>query len=138
MNKAKRPCLQPGCPNLVESGYCDEHKRKEQERSKEESINNLRALDKKKEPREIKFYSSPAWRRTSRLYRLKHPLCERCEQRGYIKKSELVHHISELREIWRENGNPLHWRNLQALCRDCHMEDLRMKKYKKNKKQYKY
>ena len=27
-NRAKRPCLMQGCSNLVNSGYCDKHKRK--------------------------------------------------------------------------------------------------------------
>ena len=141
MNKALRPCRQPGCINLVPYGYCEEHKRIISKEEIEKSKQCLRNLDKKKDPKEIKFYTSRPWIKTSKLYRLKHPLCERCEDRGIIKSSNMVHHKTELREIWKMKGNPLSWRFLQALCNSCHMEDLREKKGKKEKreeKKYKY
>lgn len=138
MNKALRPCRQPGCINLVLWGYCDEHKPIIDKEEKVKAIGYLRTLDKKKDPKEIKFYTSRPWIKTSKLYRLKHPLCERCENRGLIKASEMVHHKTELREIWRIKGNPLSWRYLQALCNSCHLEDLREKKGKKEEKKYKY
>lgn len=139
MKRSLRPCRQPGCPNLVEYGYCPEHQIEVKKISKEQSVLCLRKLDKKKEQKEIDFYLSPPWRRTSRLYRLKHPLCERCESRGYYRKSELVHHKKELRDIWRDGGNPLKLEYLEGLCKLCHLEDLRKKKNKnKNNNQYKY
>lgn len=139
MNRSKRPCLQPGCPNLVTSGYCDDHKPMIQRETNKNSIDWLRSLDNKKTEKEIKFYNSPAWIATSKRYRKKYPFCERCLQRGFYKPSKLVHHKKGVREIWKDNGNPLSWSYLQALCTNCHMEDLRKRiNSNKNKKQYKY
>lgn len=132
MIKALRPCKQPGCPELVERGYCPEHQPIVTEMNKQENIQNIRALDRKKSKREVAFYNSPAWRKTSKLYRVKHPLCERCVSRGiYNQESELVHHKKELRDIWKDNGNPLRWSYLEGLCHNCHMEDFRAKRIRK-------
>ena len=76
------------------------------------------------------FYSSTAWVRSARGYRiLVGGLCERCKCRGLIVPAEEVHHKIHLTP---ENINrpeiALNWRNLIALCKDCHMEMHRKEK----------
>ena len=127
--KALKPCLFPNCPELVSSGYCQLHKQRRIESNKRENRTRFNELDRKKDSRTIKFYNSAAWRKVSRLYRKKHPLCERCQERGKIVASDLVHHQPELLTLWNNKLNPLSWRYLQALCNDCHLEDLRKKKH---------
>jgi 5-methylcytosine-specific restriction endonuclease McrA len=57
--------------------------------------------------------NSSRWKRTSRLYRSVHPVCELCRSR----LSEHVHHRVSLA---RDPKQAFHWRNLQALCLQCH------------------
>jgi len=67
------------------------------------------------------FYNSAAWKRCRELYLQQHPLCEDCLQRGEYRPAEHVHHI-----IWLDESNytdpeiSLNWRNLRAVCIDCH------------------
>ena len=76
------------------------------------------------------FYSSIAWRRCARGYRRSvGNLCERCKKNGLIVPAEEVHHKIH---ITPENINRpeivLNWRNLIALCKDCHMKEHRKEK----------
>ena len=118
-----RPCRQPGCPNLVEKGYCPEHKRKEQRNVRE----SFRRLDERKNPEAIAFYRSARWTKTSLRYRRKHPLCERCENRGLVVPSRITHHDPPLEELWRQGYTGYEEEFLEAVCWDCHQEELREK-----------
>lgn len=76
----------------------------------------VKALSKRK------FYSSQAWKRTSRNYMQSvGGLCECCITKGIVTPAEVVHHKTPLTD---ENINDfnisLSWDNLQALCRNCH------------------
>ena len=76
------------------------------------------------------FYTSPAWKRCARSYRRSvGDLCERCKKRGLIVPAAEVHHKIHLTP---ENINrpevALNWRNLIALCKDCHLQEHRKQK----------
>ena len=76
------------------------------------------------------FYTSAAWTRCARGYRRSvGGLCERCRKRGLVVPAEEVHHKIHLTP---ENINKpeiaLNWRNLEALCKDCHMQQHRKQK----------
>jgi len=69
-----------------------------------------------------KFYASAAWKKTRAAYlQSVGGLCERCELRGLIEVATIVHHKVYLTE---QNINDLEaalsWRNLEALCSECH------------------
>jgi len=85
-------CKQPGCPALVERGYCPEHKPKS---------------TKKADP----FYVSKEWRRFQKWFISRHPLCTECGQVG-----RHVHHIREI----KAGGEPLAESNCRTLCAACH------------------
>ena len=70
------------------------------------------------------FYVSRPWIRCARGYRRSvGGLCEECKKHGKITPAEEVHHKIKLTP---ENINrpeiTLNWRNLIALCKDCHMK----------------
>ena len=76
------------------------------------------------------FYTSTAWIRCARGYRRSvGDLCERCRKAGLIVPAEEVHHKIKLTP---ENINrpevALNWRNLIALCKDCHLKEHRKEK----------
>lgn len=122
MNRAKRPCKQPGCPELVQSGYCDKHQKNVVTESP------FRSLDTKKTDEERSFYSSSAWTRVSKLFRISHPFCAECEQSGIITASDMVHHVVSRDDLVARGDNPLSWRWLEALCNSCHLKHLRAKR----------
>ena len=114
-----RPCALPGCPSLVEKGYCQRH---DKYNKKEVNRHAFERLDKKKDPKAIAFYNSAAWKKVSKVYRKYHPLCELCEETDPLHApiAKLVHHKKPLHEIWHNKENPLSFRFLQALCKSCH------------------
>jgi len=118
--KSLRPCNYPGCPRLVRSGYCDDHRRI--------LTSPFERLSEKKTPEQKAFYSSQRWTQASRLYRAEHPLCERCHDRGIVMPAEMVHHTTPLTDLISQGLDPYNHDYLQALCNRCHMEDLRAKR----------
>lgn len=71
------------------------------------------------------FYKSRRWKDTRRAYmKSKGGLCERCLKKGLYVPADIVHHRIY---IGPENiGDPsitLAWKNLEALCRDCHAQE---------------
>ena len=98
--KSKRPCSHPGCPNLTEDKYCEEHKSLHPDR-----------------PSAAKRGYGSKWQRLSKAYLRKHPLCVKCMARGRFTAATVVDHIIPHR------GDPhLMWdeSNWQALCKSCH------------------
>ena len=77
-----------------------------------------------------RFYTSRAWVKCARGYRNSvGGLCERCKAKGLIVPAEEVHHKIHLTP--RNINQPevaLNWRNLIALCKDCHMQEHRKQK----------
>jgi len=70
------------------------------------------------------FYHSQAWKNTRRNYRQSvGGLCERCLAKGMIVPAEIVHHkIPLTADNMNDLNISLSWKNLQALCRQCHAE----------------
>jgi 5-methylcytosine-specific restriction protein A len=102
--KPKRPCRYPGCPNLTDGVYCEEHaKQMEQHYEK---------FQRGYSPG--KRYGR-AWVRIRHRYATKHPLCEMCLKNGRYVAVEEVHHIIPLSE-----GGTHDESNLMSLCRSCH------------------
>lgn len=106
--KPKRPCAQPGCPELVRGRYCDKHARehakyyaKEYERTK-------------RDPAAKKKYNA-AWDRIRAAFLNAHPLCEECRREGRLTPAALVHHVKPLSE-----GGTHAAGNLMSLCGACH------------------
>jgi 5-methylcytosine-specific restriction endonuclease McrA len=109
----KKYCAFGGCKRLVnlDERYCSRHKREEQHVSKTSMYAN-------------EIHSSSRWRKTSRLYREAHPVCEAClkaskradkradKRAGMINLATSVDHIVPL----FLGGEPYDWDNLQSLC----------------------
>lgn len=129
--KHLQPCQIPGCPNLVNTGYCKDH---QQYSTLNKGRDRFKDLDRKKTSEEKKFYSKSAWTKCSRLYRREHPICERCEKKNIIVQAQLVHHKKKLRDILKDKGNPLSFKYLESLCNKCHLRELYSYKKSKNNK----
>lgn len=74
-----------------------------------------------------RFYNSDSWKDTRTAYlRSVNYLCERCKENIAIAK--IVHHKVYLTQ--KNINNPeitLAWKNLEALCQDCHNKEHRKK-----------
>jgi 5-methylcytosine-specific restriction protein A len=94
--KSKRRCLKAGCPVLVEAGagYCSEHKPKYK--------------------RDTSHYDY-RWRKISKLFLSRNPLCEECQKAGRLTPATETHH-----KIAVSDGGSDCDDNLQALCKSCH------------------
>lgn len=57
------------------------------------------------------------WRTFSHRFRVEHPLCEDCLERGLTRPSTEVHHIQKLRDRPELKYDT---ENLMALCSECH------------------
>jgi 5-methylcytosine-specific restriction protein A len=88
-----RPCLYPGCGELVPDGYCTRH---------DTGDSSARGYGHR-------------WAEVSRAYRRAHPRCERCQRRP----SKIVHHVDGLGPHGPRGYDPT---NLEAVCRKCHGE----------------
>jgi len=109
----KKYCSHSGCKQLIDLNkrYCDKHKPKQEHISKSSEFAN-------------EIHSSSRWRKTSRLYREAHPICEACikaseragkgldKRAGMINLATSVDHIVPL----FAGGDPYDWNNLQSLC----------------------
>lgn len=102
--KPKRPCSHPGCPELTEGRYCEQHEKQE----------NKRYEKYDRDPAVRRRYGR-AWKRIRDRYVSQHPLCEECLKRGRLTKTEEVHHILPL-----SRGGTHAESNLMALCKPCH------------------
>ena len=102
--KPRKPCAYPGCPNLTENRYCEEHAAK----ANREYDLYVRAPDKHKK-------YGRAWKRIRDSYAREHPLCERCLEEGRVSLTDEVHHIVPVSQ-----GGTHARSNLRSLCRSCH------------------
>ncbi len=101
--KPKRPCSNPGCPELVDGRYCEAHKRIVD-----------RHYNKQRDPETSKRYGR-RWRKIRKTYITAHPLCEECKKQGKYTPAEEVHHIKALAD-----GGTHDYANLMSLCKACH------------------
>lgn len=102
--KPRRPCSFPGCPNLTDNRFCEEHEKQE----------NKRYEKYDRDPAVRRRYGR-AWKRIRDSYISQHPLCEECERNGKLTRAEEVHHILPL-----SRGGTHAKSNLMALCTPCH------------------
>ena len=72
-----------------------------------------------------RFYTSQVWRQTAHGYMASvSGLCERCLAKGIITPAAEVHHKIRLTpEALSDPEISLAWRNLEALCKRCHMDE---------------
>lgn len=102
--KPKRPCSFPGCPNLTEGRFCEEHEKQE----------NKRYEKYDRDPAVRRRYGR-VWKRIRDSYAASHPLCEECLKQGRYSKTEEIHHKLPLSQ-----GGTHERDNLMALCKSCH------------------
>lgn len=96
--KALKPCKHPGCPNLTDELYCGIHKQPDR-------------------PSASKRGYGSKWRRLSKQYLRKHPMCVSCMAEGRFVPATVVDH-----RIPHRGDETLMWNqdNWQALCKPCH------------------
>lgn len=102
--KPKHPCSHPGCPNLTDRRFCEEHEKIANQ--------NYERYDRNKSN---KRRYGRAWKRIRDKYVSLHPFCEVCYARGILVETEEVHHKKPLSE-----GGTHERDNLIALCKSCH------------------
>lgn len=100
----RRPCGFPGCPNLTDGRFCEEHAKQE----------NRRYERYQRDPATKRRYGR-AWQRIRDRYAAAHPFCEECYKRGVLTPTEEIHHIKPL-----AHGGTHAEDNLMALCKPCH------------------
>ncbi|MTI71069.1 MAG: HNH endonuclease [Firmicutes bacterium] len=113
--KPLKPCRHPGCPELTEDKYCNNHK-------------NL--YINKRETASKRGYDS-RWRKARSKYLKGNPLCIHCKEKGKLTRATVVDHIEPHRGdrtlFWDES-------NWQPLCKKCHdkktMTEDRYKEYR--------
>lgn len=102
--KTKRPCSYPGCPNLTDGRFCEEHAKEEARRYEHYD----------RDPATKRRYGR-AWKRIRDSYAAAHPLCEECLAKGVYTPTEEIHHMLPLSQ-----GGTHDRENLKALCKSCH------------------
>ena len=109
--KPQKRCNQPGCKCLIDYDikYCDKHKRETSKTTYQDR--------KVKDEKYLQFYNSKQWRKKSELYKLKNPICEKCNSKGIVRKADITDHVQELKDRWDLR---LDESNLQSLCNSCH------------------
>ena len=96
--KPLHPCGHPGCPNLTAERYCPKHKQPDRPSSASRGYN-------------------AKWRKASKAFLRKNPLCVMCLKEGRYTAATVVDHIKPHR-----GDSTLMWdsSNWQALCKSCH------------------
>lgn len=96
---ALRPCLYPGCPELVSTGRCVKHT----------------PVDHR-DPDVSKLYNSQRWKQIRVRQLTAHPWCAECAGEGRYTPATDVDHIT------RHRGDPMRFYAgpFQSLCHACH------------------
>lgn len=102
--KPKRPCSHPGCPNLTDDRFCEDHAK----------LHNQNYEKYERNPQTKRRYGR-AWKRIRDKYVSQHPFCELCYEKGILVETEEVHHKKKL-----SDGGTHDRDNLIALCKSCH------------------
>ena len=78
------------------------------------------------------FYSTRAWRKCRAAFITdRGGLCERCLAKGLIVPGYEAHHKIKLtHESINDPNVALNWDNLELLCKDCHMQEHRPKRWR--------
>ena len=97
-----RPCLHPGCPELVSSGRCDKHKVDHRECDRHRGSSTERGYGARH-------------RQIREVVRREEPLCRECLKDGQLTPSNEMDHIDgDAFNIERSN--------LQMMCKHCHAQ----------------
>lgn len=103
-SKAKRPCSQPGCPELTTDRYCTKHKAQADQAMPSRSYSNLYGRK---------------WRKYRAQYLVHNPLCvcDECKQRDIPLPADVVDHI-----VPHKGDYALFWdpNNHQPMAKRCH------------------
>ena len=102
-----RQCNQPGCSNVQNAAYCDEHRKTVDKRAEE-----------RRESSTKRGYGR-AWRKARKAYLNEHPLCVYCSAKGLVVAATVVDHVIKHRGDQGLFWDRLNW---QSLCKDCHDE----------------
>ncbi|MBU4541801.1 MAG: HNH endonuclease [Firmicutes bacterium] len=102
--KPKRPCSYPGCKELTNGRFCEEH-----QKLSEQHYNKYQ-----RDPETRKRYGW-SWKRIRDRYIRNNSLCEMCLKKGRLTPAQEVHHIKPL-----SKGGTHDEKNLMALCSSCH------------------
>lgn len=104
-SKPKRPCNHPMCPALTTETYCENHKRKKQQRQ-----------DQRRGTAAQRGYNYK-WQKAREVYLKQNPLCVTCDKDGEVTAATVVDHI-----IPHKGDQGLFWdvKNWQPLCKQCH------------------
>ena len=68
------------------------------------------------EEKNRKVYNSRKWRKFSKDFKERNPVCVKCKEKGIVKASAVTDHIQRV----NAGGDHYNEDNLQALCRSCH------------------
>lgn len=98
---AKKPCSQPGCPNLVKKGYCSNHKH----------LTPKSRYDKSRASAAKRGYGH-TWRKLRKMVLSRQPICQ---MHGCNEWSTDVDHI-----VPKAQGGDNRFKNLQGLCHRHH------------------
>ena len=95
----KRPCRHPGCPNLSDGVYCEQHR-------------GLYA----RESAAQRGYDA-RWQRAREAFLKRNPLCAQCLRENRLTPATVVDHI-----VPHRGDEKLFWdeANWQPLCAECH------------------
>ena len=102
--KPKKPCRWPGCPNLTDKAYCEEH-----------AAQAWRQYERYERSPDVRRKYKGEWTKIRSRYVMEHPLCERCLEKGRLTPVEEVHHILSVSQ-----GGTHDTENLMSLCQSCH------------------
>ena len=99
--KPKSICNYPGCQVLTRDRYCQKHKKE---------------IIRTQNDRGSKMYTYQ-WRKASKEFLKKHPLCIHCDREGRLTPATEVDHIKPHRGDKKLFWNKKNW---QPLCKSCH------------------
>lgn len=115
MNKV---CAQAGCKTITKNRNCNECQRiadiKSKQYSKKRAVKSKVSMNKSSRA----FYGTTAWKTLRDRKLQKDPLCQMCLSKGFLKDGHDIDHIIEIKDDYSLR---LDIRNLQTLCRSCHM-----------------
>ncbi|GGD85896.1 HNH endonuclease signature motif containing protein [Planktosalinus lacus] len=66
------------------------------------------------------FYNQTKWRKFSKQYREKNPICVHCEDKGIVTAVDVCDHIRGLGFLLKNNLDPYSEDEVQSLCSRCH------------------
>lgn len=104
--KPKRLCSYPGCPKLVDGGYCEEHKK----------LTDKQYNQYGRDEFSKNFYKTAEWQYARKRQLEQYPFCEECLKMGKRIKATMVDHIKPI----KQGGDKFAPDNLQSLCWSCH------------------